>query len=92
MFSTISKVPTAQGKKTGKMTKKNPCQGKHRELVVDALILKVKNIAIFAAKISPKKRLCLPSQFCVCNSHKTSKSAQGKFSVGQGKISIMTFG
>ena len=53
------------------MAKKNPCQGKHRELgnfaktreilfaqVVDSLILKVKNNAIFAAKISPKN--CKP--------------------------------
>ena len=47
------------------MTKKNPCQRKHREFgnfaktqgilfgqVVNSLILKVKDIAIFAAKIS----------------------------------------
>ena len=26
-----------------------------------------------------------PSQFCVCNSHKLWKLAQGKFAVGQGK-------
>ena len=53
--------------KTGKMAKKNPCQGKHREFgnfaktqrilfaqVVNSLILKVKlkDIVIFAAKIS----------------------------------------
>ena len=53
--------------KTGKMTHKNPCQGKHREFeilpktgktqgiwfaqVVNSLILKVKYISIFAAKI-----------------------------------------
>ena len=49
--------------KTGKMAEKIPCQGKHREFgsfvktqgicldkVVNALILKVKDIAIFAAK------------------------------------------
>ena len=58
--------------KTGKMTQKNPSQGKHREFgnfaktqgilfgqVVNSLILKVKDIAIFAAKISiflPKAR------------------------------------
>ena len=47
---------------TGKMGQKIPCQGKHREFgnfvktlncfaqVVNALILKVKDIAIFAAK------------------------------------------
>ena len=52
--------------KTGKMVKKkNPCQGKHREFgnfaktqgiwfaqVVNSLILKVKNISVFAGKIS----------------------------------------
>ena len=51
--------------KTGKMAKKNPCQGKHREIgnfvktqgiwfsqVVNSLILKVKDITIFAARIS----------------------------------------
>ena len=51
--------------KTGKMTQKIPCQGKHREFghfaktqgiffgqVVNSLILNVKDIAIFAAKIS----------------------------------------
>ena len=51
--------------KTGKMALKIPCQGKHREFgnfaktqgilfaqVVNSLILKVKNTAIFAAKIS----------------------------------------
>ena len=47
------------------MDKKNPCQGKHREFgnfaktqgilfaqVVNSLILKVKDTAIFAAKVS----------------------------------------
>ena len=29
----------------------------------------------------------LPSQFCVCNSHKLCKLAQGKCAVGQGKNS-----
>ena len=27
----------------------------------------------------------MPSQFCVCNSHKSRKLTQGKFVVGQGK-------
>ena len=62
------RVPTAQGKQ-GKWKNKNPCQGKHREFgnfaktqgilfaqVVNSLILKVKDIAIFAAKIS----ICFP--------------------------------
>ena len=29
--------------------------------------------------------LSLPSQFCVCNSHKSRQLAEGKFAVGQGK-------
>ena len=53
--------------KTGKVAKENPCQGKHREFVnfaktqgiwfaqvVSSLILKVKDILKFAAKISQK--------------------------------------
>ena len=49
---------------------------------------KVKNIAIFAAKISifvPKSWIGMPSQFYVCNSYKLWKLTQGKFAVGQGK-------
>ena len=58
--------------------------------VVNALILKVKDIAIFAAKkinFFSRSWIGLPSQFCVCNtnSHKLCKLAQGKFAVGQGK-------
>ena len=52
--------------------------------VVNSLMSKVKDIAIFAAKIS-RSWIGLPSQFCVCNSHKLWKLAQGKFAVGQGK-------
>ena len=55
------------------------CQntGKHR----------VKDIAIVAAKISifSISWIGLPSQFCVCNTHKLCKLAQGKLVVGQGK-------
>ena len=85
---------------TGKMVQKIPCWGKHREFgnfaktqgiwfaqVVNSLILKVKDISIFAAKI-PNSLLiwiCLPSQFGVCNSHKSRKLAKGQFSVRQGK-------
>ena len=56
--------------------------------VVNALILKVKDIAVFAAKKNhffPRSWIGLPSQFCVCNSHNLWKLAQGKFAVGQGK-------
>ena len=56
--------------------------------VVNVLILKVKDIAIVAAKksiFSPRSWIGLPSQFCVCNTHKLCKLAQGKFAVGQGK-------
>ena len=38
-----------------------------------------KNLLFFLSLIS------LPSQFCVCYSHKSRKLAQGKFAVGQGK-------
>ena len=56
--------------------------------VVNSLILKVKDISIFAAKLPNLKKtnwISLPSQFCVCYSHKSCKLAQGKFAVGQGK-------
>ena len=33
----------------------------------------------------PEVGLGPPTQFCVCNSHKIYKLAQGKFTVGQGK-------
>ena len=68
-------------------------KGKHREFgnfaktqgilfaqVVNSLILKVKAIAIFAAKMSISW-IGLPSQLCVCNSHKLCKLAQGKIVV-----------
>ena len=73
------------------MDQKNPCQGKRREFgnfaktqgilfaqVVNSLILKVEDIAIFAAKKSIFSRswIGLPTQFCVCNSHKSRKLAQ----------------
>ena len=67
--------------KTGKMAKKIPCQGKHKEFgnfaktqgicfsqVVAFLIVKSKDISKFAAKISNffLSLISLPSQFCVC--------------------------
>ena len=91
----FSRVPTSQGKQ-GKWPTKF-CQGKHREFgnfaktqgilfaeVVNFLILKVKDIAIFAAKFFiffSRSWIGLPSQFCVCDSHKLCKLAQGKFAV-----------
>ena len=72
---------TGKTGKTGTMTKKIPCQGKHREFgnfaktqgnlfgqVVNSLILKVKDIAIFAAKISnffPKRDRSGKSVLCI---------------------------
>ena len=55
--------------------------------VLNSLILKVKDIAIFATKISIVSRswIGLPSHFCVYNSHKLCTLAQGKCTVGQGK-------
>ena len=54
--------------------------------LVNSLILKVKDIVIFAVKISifSQKLDRSASQFCVCNSHKLCKLAQGRFAVGQG--------
>ena len=44
------------------------------------------DISLFTAKIFNffLSWMCLPSQVCVCDSHKSSKLAQGKFAVGQG--------
>ena len=68
---------------TGIMATKNPCQGKHGEFgnfaetqgiwfaqVVNSLILNVKVISLFAAKISILGGSWI-SQFCVCNGHKS---------------------
>ena len=55
------------------------------------LILKEKDIGIFAAKKNPFFSRnwiglpSLPSQFCICNTHKLCKLAQGQYAVGQGK-------
>ena len=87
-------------RENGKWPKIIPCQGKHREFgnlsktqgilfaqVVNSLILKVKGIVIFVAKISifPQKLDRSACQFCVCNSNKLCKLTQGKLAVGQGK-------
>ena len=55
--------------------------------VVNSLIIKVKDIAIFATKIPIFSRSWtgLPRQFCVRNSHKFYTLAQGKFAVRRGK-------
>ena len=90
---------------TGKIVKVIPYQEKHREFgnfaktrgnhmefgckVVNPLILKVRDIWIFAHKFL-KSWICLPSQFGVCSSHKSRKLAQGKFAVKQGKNSENT--
>ena len=64
--------------------------------VVNSLILKVRDIAIFAAKISiffqkldESAESCVA--FCGCNSHKLCKLAQVKFAVGQGKQGISKY-
>ena len=62
--------------------------------VVKVLILKVKDIAIVAPKKNPffsRSWIGLPSQFCVCNTHKLCKLAQGKFAVRQGKQGIRKY-
>ena len=55
--------------------------------VVNVLILIAKDIAIVATKnpFFSRSWIGLPSQFCVCNTHKLCKLAQGKLAVGQGK-------
>ena len=81
--------------KTGKMAKIIPCQGKHREFgnfaktqgiwfaqVVHSLILKI--FRYLPRKFLFFRRIWI-RQFCVCNSHKSRKLAQGKFTVRQGK-------
>ena len=50
------------------------------------MILKVKDILIFAAKFS--KWISLQSQFCVFNSQKSLELTQEKLAVGQGKKEI----
>ena len=61
--------------------------------VVNSLILKVQNIAIFVAKFFFRSWIGLSSQFCVCYSHNSRKLAQGKFAVRQGKRNLkMQFG
>ena len=76
---------------TGKTAKKKgnlEILPKHREFgfaqVVNALILKVK-IFQYLSRTFLGSWISLPSQFCVCNSHKSGKLSQGKFVVGQGK-------
>ena len=39
--------------------------------IVESLIQKVKDTAIFDAETFFRNWICLPSQFCVCNSHKS---------------------
>ena len=78
------KILSKHRENTGNFVK---TQGISLAQVVNVLILKVKDIAIIAANKSFFSRswICLPSQFCVCNSHKLCNLAQGKFAVGQGK-------
>ena len=90
-------IPVSLRENTGNFAKTQS----HREnignlaaLVINSLILvKVKVISIFAAKISNLflSWINLPSQFCVYtgNSHKLRKLAQGKFAVGQGKHRVL---
>ena len=92
------RVLTAQGKQgkweTGKhMEFGNYPQKKHRENTGNLVFssckfpdLKVKDISTFDVNISNffLGWISLPSQFCVCNSHKSRTLAQEKFAVGQG--------
>ena len=83
----FGKFVKTQGKHGEFCQKTGKTQGILLGQVVNVLILKVKDIAIVAAKISIFSRswIGLPSQFCVCNTHKLCRLAQGQFAVGQGK-------
>ena len=89
------RVPTAQGKQ-GKLPKIFPV----RENTGNMEILQKHRDFFFSSCKFPDSKgkgylqylplkfpffLGLPTQFCVCNSHKLCKLAQGKFVVGQGK-------
>ena len=87
--------------KTGKMATKNSLSGKTQglwkfgqntgNLVCSSWKCsdsKSKGFCDICRKKNPffcRSWLGLPSQFCVCNSHKICKLAQGKFAFGQGK-------
>ena len=51
--------------------------------VVNSLMPKVSKIFGTQISIFSRSWIGLPSQFCVCNSYKLWKLAQGKFTVGQ---------
>ena len=60
--------------------------------ILNSLILQIKGIALFAAKLSIvflQNRMCLPSHsfygFCILNILKSLKLAQGRFAVRQGQ-------
>ena len=78
--------------KTGKMAKEIPCQGKHREFgnfvktqriwftqIVNSLILKVKDILNFAAKISKKKKLILVDRSLFRNRRQRRKTTENAY-------------
>ena len=96
------RVPTARGKQ-GKWPKKVPVREntgnlkilpKHREFYLLKLLIsdaKGKGYCDICRRyfhFFSRSWIGLPSQFCVCNSHKLWKLAQGKFVVGQGKNGI----
>ena len=61
---------------------------KHRILfaqVINSPILKVKDIARENIRSFFRSWICEPSQFCVCNSHKSRRLAQGKICRYTGK-------
>ena len=59
---------------------------RHREnSPKNSLAGKRQGIWKFCQNIFSSGWIGLPSQFCVCNSHKLCKLAQGEFAVGQGK-------
>ena len=84
----LGRVPTAQGKQ-GKWTK-NSMSGKTQGIW--KFCQNAGNLVCSSCKFADSKGkgsfdifFRLPSQVCVCNSHKSRKLAQGKFAVRQGK-------
>ena len=96
----LNRVPTAQGKQ-GKWPKKASLSGKTQGIwkfcqntgnfvcssckFPDAKGKGYCNICREKFPFFSRSWIGLPSQFCVCNSYKLWKLAQGKIAVGQGK-------
>ena len=86
------RVSTAQGKWPEFPVRENREYGNFAKTqgimfapVVNSMILKGKGCCNICREILFRSWICLPSQFCVCYSHKSRKLAQGKFAVREGQ-------